>query len=87
MIKLSEEDIYIGRGENSIDDYFDKYESRSTKEEGKKWLEKNKEKDSERKKRMEDNLRKVRERVAIKKREREEEMVRESIKELIGKIK
>ena len=87
MIKLSEEDIYIGKGDNSIDDYYDKYESRSTKEEGKKWLEKNKEKDSDRKKRMEDNLRKVRERVAIKKREREEEMVRESIKELIGKIK
>lgn len=84
LIKLSEEDIYIGRGDNSIEDYFDKYESRSTKEEGKKWLEKNKEKDSERKKRMEDNLRKVRERVAIKKKEKEREMVAENIRELIN---
>ena len=83
LIKLSEEDIYIGRGDNSIDDYFDRYESRSTKEEGKKWLEKNREKDSDRKKRMEDNLRKVRDRVAIKKKEKEEEMVRKSIAELI----
>lgn len=84
LIKLSEEDIYIGRGENSIDDYFDKYESRSTKEEGKKWLEKNREKDSERKRRSEENLRKVRERVAIKKKEKEREMVRESLGELIN---